>query len=148
MAVPPATRLTIELVPSSSWYDNVRSNVSRAEWDRLRRATAQTAGHRCEICSGRGRRWPVECHEVWSFDDDTGVQRLVRLIALCPACHEVKHIGLASRRGRYAVALGHLARTNGWSREDAELYAQAAFEQWARRSARDWTLDLTVLDAL
>jgi hypothetical protein len=94
------TRLTVELVPSTCWYTNVRSNVSKAVCDRLRRRVAAQTGNRCEICGGRGRRWPVECHEVWHYDDEVKVQRLERLAALCPACHEVKHAGLASKRGR------------------------------------------------
>lgn len=40
---------------------------------------------------------PVECHEVWDYDDDRKIQRLERRVALCPACHEVKHAGLASK---------------------------------------------------
>jgi hypothetical protein len=31
-------------------------------------------------------------------------QRLVRCIARCPACHEVKHPGLAAERGRHGAA--------------------------------------------
>jgi hypothetical protein len=58
------TRLTVELVPSTCRYTNVRSHVPKAVWDRLRRQVAAEAGDRCEICGGQGRRWPVECHEV------------------------------------------------------------------------------------
>jgi hypothetical protein len=74
---------------------NVRSNVPKAVWDRLRRQVAADVGQRCEICGGRGWRWPVECHERWDYDDDRKIQRLERLVALCPACHEAKHAGLA-----------------------------------------------------
>jgi hypothetical protein len=139
------TRLTVELVPSTCWYTNVRSNVSKAVWDRLRRKVAAAAGHRCEICGGRGRRWPVECHEVWAYDDGQRIQRLERLAALCPACHEVKHAGLASKRGRLDAVVGHLASVNGWTADDAGLYLEAVFEQWAARSRHQWTLDLSVL---
>ena len=139
------TRLTVELVPSTCWYTNVRSNVSKAVWDRLRRHVAADAGQRCEICRGRGRRWPVECHEVWHYDDATKVQRLDRLVALCPACHEVKHSGLASKRGRLEAVIDHLADVNGWSPDDAALYLEVAFEQWARRSRHQWTLDISTL---
>jgi hypothetical protein len=143
----PVTGLTVELVPSTCWWSNVRSHVAPAVWERLRRTTAQAAGNRCEICGGRGRRHPVECHEVWDYDDQRRVQRLVRLIALCPACHEVKHLGLAAKRGRQSAALAHLARVNGWTSADAEAYAEVVFEQWAARSRYDWTLDCTVLEA-
>jgi hypothetical protein len=137
--------LTVELVPSTCWYTNVRSNVPKAVWDRLRRRVAAEAGRRCEICGGRGRRWPVECHEVWHYDDATRVQRLERLVVLCPACHEVKHAGLASKRGRLDSVVRHLAAVNGWSAEDAELYLESAFETWATRSRHEWTLDISVL---
>ena len=92
-------RLTIELVPRTSWYSNVRSNVSEAEWDRLRRPVYHRAGSRCEICGGRGQKHPVECHEVWLYDDAAGIQRLVDLIALCPSCHGVKHLGRSHVKG-------------------------------------------------
>jgi hypothetical protein len=137
----------VELVPSTCWWSNVRSHVASAEWERLRRATAAAAGNRCEICGGRGRRHPVECHEVWVYDDTTRVQRLVRLIAICPACHEVKHLGLAGKRGRLGAALAHLARVNGWTADDAGVYAEVVFEQWSARSRHQWTLDCTVLEA-
>jgi hypothetical protein len=139
------TRLTVELVPSSCWYTNVRSNVPKAVWDRLRRRVAAEANQRCEICGGRGRRWPVECHEVWHYDDATRVQRLERLVALCPACHQVKHAGLASKRGRLEAVIEHLVAVNGWTTDDAGLYLEAAFEQWAARSRHQWTLDVSVL---
>jgi len=45
-----------------------------AVWDRLRRQVAAEAGERCEIFGGRGRRWPVECHEVWDYDEEHNVQ--------------------------------------------------------------------------
>jgi hypothetical protein len=139
------TRLTVELVPSTCWYTNVRSNVAKAVWDRLRRQVAADAGQRCEVCGGRGRRWPVECHEVWHYDDDTNVQRLERLVALCPACHEVKHAGLASKRGRLEAVIQRLATVNWWTVDDAALYLEAVFEQWASRSRHQWTLDVSVL---
>jgi hypothetical protein len=142
------TLLTIELVPKTCWYSNVRSHVSPEEWDRLRGIIFERAGRVCEICGGRGRKWPVECHEVWHYDDEHHVQKLERLIALCPSCHEVKHIGLAGVRGKQAQALAHLARVNGWSMQDARLYLEACFEQWSRRSSHQWTLDISYLERL
>lgn len=140
--------LVVELVPRTSWYQNVRSHVSAAEWERLRKQTFARAGHRCEVCGGRGSRWPVECHEIFSYDDVQHIQRLERLAALCPACHEVKHIGLAGVRGRSRQALKHLARVNHWSTQDAEMYLEACFEQWHRRSLHEWSLDLSLLQRL
>jgi len=69
------------------------------------------------------------------------------MIALCPACHEVKHIGLAGIRGRAELAREHLAQVNGWSSDVAERYIQEAFATWRSRSARAWSLDISNLAA-
>jgi hypothetical protein len=98
--VVPPVRLTVELVPKTSWYHNVRALVDEMTWDRIRHQVWRQAEYRCEICGGRGPEHPVECHEVWRYDDRTRVQALVRMIALCPACHQVKHLGLANVQGR------------------------------------------------
>lgn len=135
-------RLTIELVPASSWFDNVRSRVTKEKWDALRRLAYKAAGYRCEICGGRGEQWPVECHERWLYDDGALIQRLDGLIALCPSCHEVKHFGLAMKQGRFAFAQAHLENVNGWDRHTSNVYIMRAFEQWETRSKHDWRLDL------
>ena len=138
--------LTVELVPKTAWFRNVRAVVSKEDWDKLKRIVSTRAGYACEICGGRGARWPVECHEVFAYDDASHVQRLARLVALCPACHEVKHMGFAGVRGKGRAALAHLAKVNGWSHADARLYVEACFEQWHRRSCHEWTLDLSYLE--
>ncbi|CAN5761393.1 hypothetical protein BH24DEI2_BH24DEI2_26960 [soil metagenome] len=74
------------------------------------------------------------------------MQRLTGLTALCPACHQVKHIGLANVQGKSAQALSHLARVNGWSANQARAYVEQAFELWARRSEHEWQLDLSLLE--
>ncbi len=61
--------LTVELVPQTCWYTNVRSNVPAEDWERLRKFVFKLAGYRCEICGGRGDKWWVECHEQWEYDD-------------------------------------------------------------------------------
>ena len=104
---------------TSSQWSNVRKLATREQWDRMRRQVYQAAGWRCELCGDRGPDHPVECHEVWAYDDTTAAQRLMRLQALCPACHEVKHYGYTRVRGREWHALTHLARVNGWPLEEA-----------------------------
>ena len=91
----PVKLLTIELVPSTCWFSNVRDHVSKSIWDKLRKATYRQSNYRCEICGDRGSKHPVECHEIWHYDDDKYIQTLTGLTALCPDCHRVKHIGLA-----------------------------------------------------
>ncbi len=139
-------RLTIELVPSSCWFSNVRSNVPSSVWEVLKKQTAKFTRYRCEICAGRGRRWPVECHEVWLYDDKTHTQTLVRLIALCPMCHKVKHIGLASVNGEFDEVRAHLMKVNQWPQQaTADAYIARAFQIFEERSQHEWALDISYL---
>lgn len=141
-------KLAVELVPKTCWFTNVRSNVSKADWDRLKKITAGAADNRCEICNGIGPKWPVECHEIWHYDDQAHVQTLVRLQALCPSCHEVKHVGLAQVRGRMRHAIGHLQTVNGWDLDQTASHIAQAFNRWAERSCHEWTLDISWLEHL
>jgi hypothetical protein len=147
MTIDSAPRLTVELVPKTCWFSNVRDRVSRENWDRMRSQVYEHAGRRCEVCGGRGSKHPVECHEVWEYDERTAVQRLVRMIALCPACHEVKHMGLAGIKGRGEIAAAHLAEVNGWTPQVTARYINQAFAVWEGRSARTWSLDVSALAA-
>ncbi len=138
-------KLTIELVPSTAWFSNVRDHVTSTDWERIKKFTSAAAGGRCEICGGRGPQWPVECHEVWHYDDERHVQTLVRTQALCPDCHRVKHIGLADVHGKGEAALKHLAKVNGWTLDQARRYRDEAFRTWRARSQHEWMLDLSWL---
>lgn len=143
-------KLTIELIPKSSWDNNLRSYLTGPQWDKVRRKCYEEAGHKCEICGGqdaarlaRGHS-PVDCHERWEFKE--GEVKLVGLIALCPSCHEVKHIGLADSRGRGMIALKHFMKVNGMSEGDSRKYIQGAFTLWQERSKESWTLNVDYLE--
>lgn len=138
-------KLSIELVPSTCWYSNVRSNVSMDTWNRLQRATFDAAGHVCEICNGTGDGHLVEAHEIWRYDDHRMVQHLERLISLCPRCHEVKHMGLAIETGHTKRALAWLAAVNEITPADALAYVTRAFDIHAIRSRYQWQLDIGIL---
>lgn len=142
----PYPKLTIELIPFGQWFDNVRAKLSQAQWDQLKKACYVKASHRCEICAGVGKKHPVECHEIWHYDDLSQVQTLQGLIALCPSCHRVKHIGNANRMGLLAPTLKHLAKINQWPMYMAEAYFEVSMDQWAYRSQFAWTLNLDWLD--
>jgi hypothetical protein len=137
-------RLTIELVPSTSWYKNMRKVVSRAQWDTIRKRAYAESGHKCGICEAEGR---LNCHEIWEYDDRAHVQKLVGFIALCDLCHHVKHIGLANilaAEGKLDLeqVINHFMDVNRCSRARFEKYRQQAFNQWHERSGHEWKVDL------
>jgi hypothetical protein len=135
-------RLTVELVPKTSLCDDVGALMEDGTWDRVRRQVDSQAGGRCEICRGDDPGFLLECHEQWRFDDQTRVQTLERMVALCSDCHKVKHIGLAGIHGQGVHARAHLARVNGWTLSETEANIREAFRVWAQRSQGPWTLDL------
>jgi hypothetical protein len=138
-------RLSLELVPRSCWFSNLRSALGQERWKIIAKAVSKNAKYQCELCGGKGPQWPVEAHETWEYDDARGVQRLSMIRALCPSCHEVKHFGLASVRGRKEHALQHLMKINQWGRIPAEEYVHHEFHVWKSRSEKSWTLDLSEL---
>ena len=133
-------KLTIELIPRTSWFTNLRSIVSKNDWDIIRRKCYKNAGYKCEICSGKGNDWPVECHEVWKYDDIKHIQKLIRVIALCPNCHQVKHIGLAQIRGKLDEAMKHFCKINKIDDDEAIKRVNIAFEKYRERSSHEWKI--------
>lgn len=138
-------KLSIELVPSSCWYSNVRSNVRPETWDRLQRATFQAAGYACEICGSHGDAHPVEAHEIWFYDDHRLIQTLKHLTSLCPRCHEVKHFGLAIASSNTKRAVAWLSTVNGITAAQALAHVERAFQIYEIRSRFQWRLDIKLL---
>jgi hypothetical protein len=146
-------KLTIELVPSTSWGNNLRTeaNLSKERWDTLRRQSYRNAQYRCEICSEKGPTHPVECHEIWHYDDGTKTQTLKGLISLCPTCHKAKHLGRTLSVESPEVqeqVLNKIAVLNEFKHPlQLELYIESVFSKWEERSQHQWTLDLSWLEA-
>ena len=136
-------KLTIELIPRSAWFKNLRNYVKASEWDRIRKKCYQDANYRCEVCNGVGKRHPVECHEVWEFTNNQII--LKKLIALCPSCHEVKHMGRASVTGNLERAVNHFIKINQVTEEEAEKYIKEAFSLYHERPKQNWELDINAL---
>jgi len=143
-------KLSIELIPSNSYGNNLRGLLRGCTWDRLRKATYEEADHQCEICGSnglaQGRKHRVEAHEVWSYDDENRIQTLERLQALCPLCHQAKHIGRSLSVGAGARTVRHLAKVNRLTKEVAEDYINRSLEEHTLRSHGDaWLLNISHL---
>jgi len=141
----PKLRLSIELVPSSSWGQNLRDLLTQEQWDVLRRKTYKHYGYRCGICHVSNTT--LYCHEIWSYDDTNHVQTLTGLIALCKMCHQCKHMGYAgilASRGELDLeqVRAHFLRVNSCSPEAFEMHREYAFQLHEERSRHEWTVDI------
>lgn len=138
-------KLRFGLVPDGCWYTNLRSALPKEVWDRIRRAAYARAGGRCCICGAAGR---LEAHEVWSYDDNKHIQKLEDVIAVCPACHEVIHIGRTSLMGREKEAQAHFMKVNGATQSEYHAALDQANREHAERSRHEWVTDISKLKTL
>jgi len=137
-------KLTIELVPSTSWYDNLRKNMSQDEWDKIRKAAYAKYSYNCGICNAEEK---LNCHEIWEYNDREHIQKLIGFIALCNMCHHVKHIGLAgilAKQGKldFEKVIEHFMKVNNCKMDTFKEHYNKAFEQWRERSKHEWQIDL------
>jgi hypothetical protein len=144
MKKPQHLKLSIELVPRTSWYNNLRKVIPQEEWDKIRKRSYKDAGHKCTICGANGK---LNCHEVWNYNDEMHVQKLEGFIALCDMCHHVKHIGLAGildLQGKldYEKVIEHFMKVNKCAERTFEEHRKIAFDEWRERSKHGWQVDL------
>lgn len=137
--------LYVDMVPRSAWYSNLRSELNPIEWEHLKRKTFQEANNCCEACDGIGPDHPVECHERWSYDEETQIQKLECTVAFCPDCHEATHYGLAGINGRSSQARAQLMKVNAMTPACVDDHIRQASADWRRRNAIKWTLDASWL---
>lgn len=140
-------KLTIELVPASSWQNNLRSLLKPQMWEKLREEVYKKYNYKCTICGNGGR---LHAHEVWDYDNENHIQKLVEIIALCFKCHAVKHIGLAGIQAseeklNFENLIKHFMKVNNCDRETFEIHQKEAFKKFDERSRYEWQLDLNNL---
>lgn len=143
--------LRIDLVPSTAWWSNVRSQVTRSQWEKCKRFARAQANGKCAICK-KGSPRPLETHEIWAYDDEHQIQTLAELVAICYSCHRVLHIGRSETvypaTEVFRLKL-HMAEVNRWVGMDAQERVEAAIANayaiWSIRSTWQWGLDVSLL---
>ena len=141
-------KLLIELIPSTSFFSNVRALVTKKEWEQIRIKCYSLANDHCEIC---GRGGSLECHEEWEYiqsdiDKTKGIQKLTKLVGICSFCHKSKHIGFARIKGWEEMCIRHLMKVNNMDRKVVQSYIDDCFKLWKDRSQIEWKLDIKYLD--
>lgn len=135
-----------EMLPSTTWEDNLRAKLPEHRWNALRKYVYTAAGHRCEMCGAAGAPY-IEAHEKWSWDDFWCIQKLEGLIGLCPTCHKVHHLGLAKRLGLYDKCLDKMQEVNGWTRAQTLQAIEDARAVADERSKFGWSVDMSWLES-
>lgn len=136
--------MTIELVPKTSWGSNLRNSMSKKNWDIVRNETYKKYDNKCGICGAAGT---IQCHEIWEYDDANHIQNLRGFIALCPSCHNIKHIGRAgilATEGKldFNELIRHFIKINRCSQDIFEKHFNEAFDVWKERSKHEWIVNV------
>lgn len=140
--------LHVDMIPFSSFGASLSNLLAPDNWREIRKHSHRSAGYVCEICGENDG--PIECHEVWSFDDvavigGKGVQTLLRMLSVCRCCHEMFHPGLASLRGRAAEVAARIKAVNCWTNREHDVVARHMNTIHAARSRKPWCLDLSLI---
>lgn len=83
-------------------------------------------------------------HEIWEYDDEKHIQKLVGFHLLCEKCHWIKHLGLAGlklKEEELKKLIQHFCKVNGCSKQDFEQHKYEAFEVYDKRCKYRWTQD-------
>lgn len=137
-------KLQIEMIPRTSWYSNLRSELSKEDWDILRKEAYRNANWHCQICGCSGVQ--LHAHEIWDFNMATEVQTLIKIVALCPICHATIHYGRTCKIEGMAGAekvMKHFCKVNNCSLEDFNEHVREAKDLWMIRSEVNWKLDIS-----
>ena len=142
-------KLELHLIPQSSFYQNVRKLLG-SRWDTLSRQVRSERDFTCEICGTKPKSTKdVHLHELWSFDDDKKVQKLIGFQCVCVDCHNVHHWGLSQIRGlNMNILMNHACKVNKCDSVTFKDYVYKSFADWQKRSQIQWTLDMSELEEL
>jgi len=138
--------LPIEMIPQPLHGKSLSRLLKRKLWDVLGRSVRARAEGRCEICGQESTR--LDCHEIWSYDDERRGARLVGLKAVCSPCHLSTHMGRATSIGRQHQAIDHLMEVNDWTWDEARPYLAHAMQEYVMRSKNAWVLDVSDLPTI
>ena len=140
-------KLEFEMVPDGCWYSNLRSILSKKQWDYLKLDAKRRANGKCMICGKKTDR--LEAHEKWSFNVKTRVQKLEDVLALCHDCHAVIHYqrtALCEGEEGAKTAQEHFMRVNGCTQtEFHKALARAAIRHGRLNETEDWQANLSFL---
>ena len=127
------------LVPSSSWFKSLANVLDKETWKRIRRRELRRAGYKCEICGYRGKG--LHCHEIWEYDDEKKIQRLVGYKILCERCHLAHHLGFAQVTGKLESTVKWICKIANLDEEEVWRLVEEAFREWVERSKYKWDIN-------
>lgn len=135
-------KLELHLIPQTSYYINLRNHLGN-RWGILSKKIRSERNYTCEICGKQKEPQKMHLHELWSFDDNLCIQKLIGFECICSICHSIHHWGLSQLQGKNMIFLTKYAcEINGCTEYEWERYIEKARQEWNRRSEINWQIEL------
>lgn len=137
-------KLKFELIPAGCWKCNLHTILSKEAWDFIKKDVKIRAEGKCSIFGKKTDK--LDAHEVWSYDEKKGVQKLENVIAVCKDCHNAIHICRTQAVGDAKRAEDHYMKVNGCSYAEMRKDMGDANDYNERLSkVGEWRQDLSFL---
>ena len=137
-------KLEFEFVPDGCWKSNLRTILSKRQWDYVKKDAKERAGGKCMICGKKTAK--LDAHEKWNYDLSKGVQVLEDVIAVCKDCHAVIHMGRTQLKGDEVRAEKHYMKVNNCSYVQYRKELGLANELHQKRNqVSEWAIDISWL---
>ena len=136
-------KLHSDMIPSNTWYINLRNTMKKEKWHELRKAIFKSQQYRCGFCGGIGM---LHCHEVWNYDYKKEIQQLEHLRGICQLCHSIVHLGYTELKsipkGKYTEQqlMEHWSHVNDYHKRYYFKQRTWAYRLWEIRSSFSWTV--------
>jgi len=89
------------------------------------------------------------CHERFSYNMNTKVQKLERFLCICVDCHNVIHWGRSNIMGDGDRSREHLKKIRKMTDDEADSHIRNAYKlRWERERVDKFTLNLGILENL
>ncbi|WNQ12074.1 hypothetical protein MJA45_03150 [Paenibacillus aurantius] len=138
-------KLMVELIPEFTHGYNLHGHhgdglITGYQWNKLSKYIREESNNTCEICSTNEKNTGYDCHEVWEFNIDSKVQKLVKLQCICKNCHAVKHFGrsMGNIIGFEKIGVEHFCKVNNTTPEIFHEHYEAVCKQFIERSKISW----------
>jgi hypothetical protein len=136
-------KLTIDLIPKSSWDANIRKHMAEADWKKIQEQVLKKVDNTCEIC---GSKIKVGCHEVWQYDDKQGIQKLKGFKAVCRMCRYIERFDMSqvlAIKGYLNLneIIKHFCKVNNVSWDEFNKHKEKSFAKLKERSSKKWKTD-------
>ena len=136
-------KLTIELIPQSTWGKNCRSMLTTNQWNYLKKQIVSAADNVCQIC--KGEDITLDCHEEWGYNYHKRIQYLKSLKAICKLCHYAKHFGrtkVVESQEVFNLTYSHILRVNKMTPAQFVDYMIDIETEQGIRTQVNWTVNI------